>query len=256
MDAPHNSLSRQYLQHSRSRRHQKRDREREQKSRRELFRPSPASDADGNKQSLIQGWLEGLPAARQGETAPYEHRARPSYDPHSSPTRKAASQCRPEHDGQRSKRRRHNRHSLGDTQVVASQTLLDDTTGYADGFQNRSPRQQQDASANLPSSGASSEIVQFHKRPRRRTRADRYKVTKEDHATKEKQRKRPSERPDNSKKAQDTLTSAREVIEKFSSASILNERITVGTRPIAPVLRHTILIWVAIDAATSGARLV
>lgn len=75
--------------------------------------------------------------------------------------------------------------------------------------------------------------MRFQKKRRRKTRTDRYDVVKKDSVLRHRETKKPSKVSKKKREVKDTLVSAREVMDKFSSASILNERITVGVGFIA-----------------------
>lgn len=219
--------------------HHSRSKRQERKRNHELSRPNlPPEAADGNKENLIQGWLDGLEAKRRGggagtarplrtaESPNHDHSPHPSYYyPPSPPTRNATSQSRPSHHGRtneredldvdfggRSRKRRH------------SSSIADD--GHSERAVSRKRRGR---SASLSPSGSSQEDdLRFQKKRRRKTRTDRYDVVKKDSVDKHKETKKPSNESKKKRQVKDTLVSTREVMDKFGSASILNERITVG----------------------------
>lgn len=245
MEAPHSSVPRHHSRHSRSRRHRTRKqsgREVPRKGHHGPSRPSLPSEADGNKENLIQGWLDDVEARKQGavngtaghtypaETSDYEKHPHPSYYPPSLCTGNVTSKSRPGQDEPKHERGKRDRSALNDGPMVAPEIvgLNRNTGGFAP---DRRPQpiaevrlSERDGSVDLLSPGSFREDVEFQKRPRRKTRTDRYDATKNDDATEE----RPRKGSKKSKKPKDSLTSAREVMEKFNSASILNERITVG----------------------------
>lgn len=100
----------------------------------------------------------------------------------------------------------------------------------------------------------------FEKRPRHKTRADRYDVVKLDgddrgKGTRDK-RSHGVEVKRTKRKKQDNMTSAREVMGSFNSEAILNDRITVSARP-EPFIRCIALTeWFVKDSSVLGTWLV
>lgn len=261
MEPPHPSVPRHSSHYSRSTRHRTRaqpGRQLERKPSYGRLRPSLPSDADGNKEILIQGWLEDLEARRQGvvsgtarhpytaEISNHESPPHPLHYPPRLRTINATSQSHPGQDGLKRTHGEHHYNALDPGPIVVPEVgLFHDTdlaatpqrhrlnptavTGSSEknGIRRRR-RRQEDASVNSSSFVPPHEDLRFQKKPRRKTRTDRYDLPKNNNATTDKQRKGPGQRPEKSKKRKDTLISTKEVMEKFHSASILNERITVG----------------------------
>lgn len=248
--------------HSSSRRHRPKEHSRREVNRNkvhELSRANLYSQADGNKEILIQGWLDDLGTTRQGpisdaahspyatETCHHDNSPHLLHYPPNLPAWNVTSQFRP----------RPGPETLGHTRGKRIRNALDDdlavtrktgrwghdadlekgprrhrhTSFAADDFSERgNSRQQREGSAKLSSSSFIHEDLRFQKKRRHKTLADRYDLIKKDTVVKRKQRDKPTKEAKKGKQTRDTLVSAREVMDKFSSASILNERITVGFR--------------------------
>lgn len=249
--------------HSRSRRHRTREhssREVNRNKYQELSRSNLCNAADGNKANLIQGWLDDLGTIRQGpingaarlpfatEICHHENSPHLLHYPPNLPSRNVTSQSRPrlgqEKPGHKRAKRDRNALDDDDDLVVTWKTRLDHDTDFGnaprschpipfteDGLSERGYSiQQREGTAKLSSSGSVHEDLCFQKKRRRKTRADRYDVIKKNNVVRDKQRAKPTKEAKKAKQTKDALVSAREVMDKFNSASILNERITVGFR--------------------------
>lgn len=260
MESPHITVLHHHAHQSRSNRHRTRgDASRGVKRKRghhELSRHNLPAEADGNKENLIQGWLHDLGATKQGavngiarphrttETSNHENSPPTSYRPpgRSATVRDTTSYPRPRQDRSKSKYEKRDRSALENDPIVAPKPWLDRETAIAGGSRSRhlrliseqeppdrgDSRRHRDEESTLSSNGPSQEDLRFQKKRRHQPRTDRYDVVKKKDAVPEIQRKKPNKVSKKKRQTKETLTSAREVMDTFSSASILNDRITVG----------------------------
>lgn len=261
MEPPHITAPRHHSRHSRSRRHQTRGQSRRQQPKRyqQISRHNLPPEADGNKENPVQAWLDGLEANRQGtvsgtarllhraETSNHDNSPHPSYYQPSLPAKNVTSQTRPKQDERTTEREECLPNTLPSDLAVAPEAQIDHDVDFdvdsrrrhprsiaEDGHAERGgPRKQRDGSTWLSSSGSPHEDLRFRKKRRRKTRTDRYDVVKKESVLRHQETKKPSKVSKKKSEARHTLVSAREVMDKFSSASILNERITVGVGLIA-----------------------
>lgn len=238
----------------------------------EKSRPTWLPPPDGDKENLVQGWLDGIEARRSVtiDVRPaHSQRVHPKYRskpqsaqyspemrvPHALPllpdTGNAGTASGPASIGRIYQRRRHTLEDhrpiiipedghdepaspldLSPTHSTRWHTPLADESYHERGKKRQYTSLGDSLSPRAPSPAAHS----FEKRSRHKTRTDRYDVAK--HVKEDMARKRrmsethEAESKRNKKKIkQRNMTSSREVMGKFVSNSILNDRITVRLYP-------------------------
>lgn len=224
----------------------------------------PLSAPDGNKENLdlIQGWLDDVQVQRPGTRTsdvndPYH--AKNSDTRHHSRLQSHPVQSSPElswapHElppvADRGTTALHTRHgrrvqeherdwiAREDSSLIAldydRRPTLDAEVGY---YGRGKKRRRSGSDDSLPSRAPSLADYQFEKRPRYKTRSDRYEVAKHDKSRPKKRREnkmRDEESNRVKKRKMNPVASAKEVMDSFNSNSILTERMTVGSSHLLP----------------------
>lgn len=228
--------------------------------------PTLRAAPDGNKENLVQGWLDDIdglrsaaPDARhaQFKGSHPKHRSRPQppspkpWLPHgqTSLADNGSSGLTRLRSIERGRRESRSVSALEeDSSIIAPAGDPDRATTRGlpsasrlvlppEEFHNeREKRQYLEFGDGPPLQGSSPAGRRFEKRPRHKTRANRYDVVKLDHddrgtGTRDKENHGAKVRRAKRKK-QDNMTSAKEIMDSFNSESILHDRITVSASPI------------------------
>lgn len=214
---------------------------------------------DGNKQNLVDTWLEGIETSRHNESLSKESGSKARSRPGSgyqlrglSPSRVSS---RDSHNGPVSKalprksRREHKRlrdlvqdksvlglcddHDPAQVQPEVSLIVRPVSAATESNYESGKKR------SHMGSEGSVVSVISggqyhFEKKARHKTRSDRYNTTRfhEPRKAEKKKRKKPGDqsRTSNIRRGGD-FSSAREVMDNFNSKSVLSDRITVSTPP-------------------------
>lgn len=114
------------------------------------------------------------------------------------------------------------------TTLAALSGSREPTSAAEESYFRRGRETRRDEYENSLASRASSPAGHtLEKRARYKTKSDRYDIVKHDDGRGKGKKKRSRAEPKKSKKKRDHIASAKEVMDNFSSNSILNDRITV-----------------------------
>lgn len=213
--------------------------------------PTAFAKDDHSKEKLVQGWLDDIQASGSGFIAgnPPHYKASNSkplhqpqslspapWAPHGLPLPLSLSKglgiSRLMSQPRETRRNKRQRSLSDDSSFIAPKESADNhrTQRSRSGLAARDEYYERGNTKRQPGSGPeesgsspapSSPDHNFEKRPRHKTRSDRYDTVKDHDSGKEKKRKK--------KKKIDHLASSREVMDNFNSHSILSDRITVST---------------------------
>lgn len=220
---------------------------------------------DGNKENLVRGWLDDIqvhgseaserrPKPKNDDSDHTTRRSSPSpvrWAPHGLSVPQGLGNAQPLSRPRRGDRHKRRRASLDDSSVILARPhdkapiLADDdeparrsrsSSAAEESYYERGKwKHQPDAEPN--ESGASLTLFApnhtFEKRGRHKTRSDRYDVVKHRNDNKEGTKKKgrtgaAAEPKKPKKRKRENMTSAKEVMDNFTSHSILSERITVS----------------------------
>lgn len=215
--------------------------------------PTLLAAPDGDKENLVQGWLDDVHMHTSASANQPEHHSKKRnskhlldpkpWAPHGLPVfanlGNSSLLGRPRQEQSR-KRKRISVES-------GAANALDDDLGHADlesaprvcrprsaaeiGDHGRGKEYQPGSDSGLSSSAPSRAENNFKKRARHKTRSDRYNIVKNDDTDREKKRSKGQEpRKDSrkNKRKRHHMPSSKDVMDHFSSNSILNDRITVS----------------------------
>lgn len=217
----------------------------------------PLSAPDGNKwnANLIQGWLhdveEQKPGTRRADAngichakrSNSRHRARPHPNPvqlspepswalHGLlPLADAANTAVQARWSPKRKEHKRSRTTLQDSSIVALDSDQGPSSAAEGDYYERGNKRRRPGSDDVLASHApSSASYQFEKRPRHKTRSDRYDVARinEGRPRKREEKTRDGKYVRTQKNSRNAVTSAKEVMDNFNSKSILTEHMTVG----------------------------
>lgn len=228
-----------------------------------------AESLDDRRETLVQGWLHNIQALGSGLDA----RGPPAHKPSNSnrilrpqsvsPARwapKALPRSRAsgiaESMSQPSGERQHRRlrasfDGRDDSSVIAPRTFADDSrarrpnlksAAHASGYERGKKRMRSgpDSQDSGSSPGPSPPEYKFEKRARHKTKSDRYDSVKQGNTEKDHKLKKQKTRSAETRRTRQRnrhLASARDVMDKFSSHSILSGRITVSLSQPSPQAR-------------------
>lgn len=228
--------------------------------------PTLLTAPDGNKKNLVKEWLDDLEFQRPGtaDEEPYHSKRGKSkrFSP-SRPGQPSPEPWKPNNlpfladigtagSSPQSRRREHG-HKRSRAVIADDSSIIvrDDARGLATtlaassrshrptpaveegsyfGRRKKTRRANLEDSVTSRASSAANHV--FKKRARYKTRIDRYDIIKHDNGKGKNTKTRSRAESKKSKKRGDHMTSAKEVMDNFSSHSILNDRITVGVTSI------------------------
>lgn len=235
-----------------------------------------AGSLDNSKETLLQGWLNNIQALGSGLDAGGPPARKPSnsnrllrpqsvsparWAPNALPRSRASGIAEPMSQPSGERRHRRPRASFDgpsgpddrdDSSVIAPRPFSDNprarrpnlkSAAYASGYERGKKRRQsgRDSQGSGSSPGPSPPEYNFEKRARHKTKSDRYDTVKQhdaerDHKSK-KRKTRSAAEPRRTRQRNSHLASAKEVMDKFTSHSILSDRITVSLPQPSPQAR-------------------